>query len=888
MFDASPYLAALAAADPDLVASLQQTGPDAVCDRALAALARLPQATPRPALMQALRRAKKHVALATAVADLSNEWSLEQVTGALSDLAEGALRAAVGHVLHEAHAAGALTLPHPGSPARGSGFVVLAMGKLGARELNYSSDIDLLLLHDPAEAADPEQAATFARLAHALTALLAAPTEDGYVFRVDLRLRPDPASTPPVMALPAALTYYESRAQTWERAALIKARPVAGDTALGRRFLTALTPVVWRRYLDFAAIADMRAMKQRIDRHRGEAPALAGRDLKLEPGGIREIEFCAQALQLAWGGREPAVRLPGTLAALTALADAGHLPADDARALADAYRFLRRMEHRVQMQHDRQTHRLPDTDAALAAFAAFAGLSTTAALADAVARHTARVRRVFEATLPEPAGAATAGAPAWPGPGEPPWEAWLAGKPRALRTERGRALLRVLLPALLAAVRRQQEPETALRRLDEFLHRLPSGVAFLSTLRHAPVLLERLADVLGAAPWLADHLASQPAALDGLLQADSEDAAPSVAARCREAASLEAAVAGIGPLVRAAEFRLAAAELAGSLTPDATGYARAALAEAAIAGLLPLAMHAIQPRHGRVPGGGLAVVALGRLGSREMLAGSDLDMLLIYDHPAGAQSRGTRPLPAPHYFARVAQALVTALAAPTRDGPLYPVDMRLRPSGRAGPVAVALPAFAAYHARDAWTWERLALTRARVVAGPPSLRRRVAAALDTALAGGDPAHVRPDTAAMRARLARDLPPHGAYDVKLRPGGLMEAELLIQALTLLHPVGRGLPAAAAAEALAAAGALPAEEAADLAGAVRTWHAVQGMSRIMLGRAIPAHPAGTVLTKLRQAAGLPGDGDEPALCARLDLLAGEVRRMFTRHLGEIEPA
>jgi glutamate-ammonia-ligase adenylyltransferase len=915
----SPYLSDLALREPDTLMALAASGPDAVCDQALGSLAALTPSLPRAQIAAGLRHAKRAVALATAVADIGGDWTLAQVTGALSDLADGALRVCAAHLLRHAHNAGALRLPHPAAPERGSGFVVLAMGKLGARALNYSSDVDLILLYDPAVYERPsgdredELGQVFARLARDLVALMAARDAGGYVFRVDLRLRPDPASTPPCISLPAALAYYESLGQTWERAALIKARPVAGDFAFGKRFLEEIRPFVWRRHLDFAAIADIRAMKLRMDAQKGTrigafgtaSGQILGHDLKLGEGGIREVEFCAVTLQLVWGGRNPALRVPGTLAALQAQAAHGHLTGARLAVLTEAYLFLRQAEHRLQMVADRQTHSLPETAAGMARFAIFMGFPDAESFATVALGHLRRVHAVFTgllAALPAPPDTAkldVGPAPAADAAAAPDtaalaqWETlaanWLAGRPRALRTERGRALLRDLLPAMAAAIARQPDPAGAAARLDEFIHRLPAGVQVLSMLQHNPALLQRLADVLGAAPWLADHLASFPEALEGLASPQPIEPDPGAAldARLRDARAVEDALAIASRMVRAEEFAIAVAEYFGRMDADAAGECRTRLADAVIVALLDVVLRDHVRRYGKLRGGGMAVVALGKAGSGEMMAGSDLDLMLIYDHAAdAAESDGARHLAPSQYFARAAQSFVAALTVPTRHGPLYAVDMRLRPSGRSGPVAVSLPAFTLYHGQSAWTWERLALTRARVVAGPARLRARVAAAIGTAIGGGNAATVLADTVDMRRRLLREMPARSPWDVKVRDGGLMEVEFIAQALQLLHarqkrvlsPVTR-----TALDHLAVAGALPLADAAMLIRADAVWRAVQGVLRIALGRAIPQVPPAPCLEKLLRVTGF--GPDEAALRAGLDGLAAEVRAAFVRHVGEI---
>ncbi len=912
----SPYLGDLARREAATLEDILAQGPDAVCDLALGELAAPPPGLTRAEIAALLRAAKRRVALAAAIADIGDAWTLDQVTLSLSDLAEGALKLAVGHLLQAAHARGELRLPHPAAPAQGCGFAVLAMGKLGARELNYSSDIDLVLLYDPASHpyTEASNGATFARLARDLVTLMQARDADGYVFRTDLRLRPDPGSTPPAVSLPTALAYYEGAALTWERAAMIKARPVAGDLALGRIFLDSIRPFVWRRHLDFAAIADIRAMKARVDSHKGTAlPAagtaaarLLGHDLKLGQGGIREIEFCAQSLQLVWGGRNPALRLAPTVAALRAEAAAGLLPADTVETLEAAYTYLRRAEHRLQMVADRQTHSLPASPADFCAFAAFFGAASADAFAAETLRHLTNVQAVFDGLLDRPATppdlayriTEAAALPAGPAIAAvaPPWEAWLEGRPRALRTERARALLRDILPALADVVARQPDPPAVWARLDDFIHRLPAGVQLFSLLRHNPALLERLGDVLGAAPFLADHLASVPAALEGLVapEAAIPDPAMALAGQLRDAGTIDEALAVASRFVRGEEFRIAVAELDGRLDQDAAGLARSAVAEAATAALLPLVMADHARRYGTLAGGGMVVVALGKLGSREMMAGSDLDLMMVYDlaDPA-AESTGRVKLAGSQYFARAAQALVAALTVPTRDGKLYEVDMRLRPSGNKGPVAVSLAAFERYHRHDAWTWERLALTRARVVAGPARLAARVRAAMRRALAQGNQAAVLPDTVAMRRRLLAEHPPQGFWDTKLRQGGLLEVEFIAQALQLrhagdrraLHPTTR-----AAFRRLATVGALPADEAERLIAADAVWRAVQGLLRVALGRKIPdrlpAPLAGRVLRAVDRLLGSAGPGAAAGLDARLDAVAAEVSAAFARHVGEIE--
>ncbi len=934
----SPYLADLAVRESATLLRVAERGPEAAMELALDPLGRADPAATRPQVAALLRQAKRQAALIAAVADLTGTWPLDRVTGALSDLADACTDYACAHLLREAAGRGELRLAggsakfDPRATCRGSGLVVLGMGKLGGRELNYSSDIDLMVLYDPEAATyDADRAgAIYVRLARDLVRLLEERTGDGYVFRTDLRLRPDPAATPLAVSLPAAITYYESMGQNWERAAMIKARPVAGDRALGEGFLREIRPFIWRRHLDFAAVSDIHSIKRQIHVHKasrgaGAEIAVAGHDVKLGRGGIREIEFTTQVLQLIWGGRDPGLRDPTTLGALAALAAAGRIDRRAAADLADAYVFLRVLEHRLQMVADRQTHRLPEDEEGLARIASFAGFDGVEAFRAALLGHLGRVERRYASLFEEaPALSAEDGAagnlvftgveddPATiatlrsMGFGNPSAIAaivrgWHHGRTRATRSERARELLTALMPALLSAFGRQVQPDAALMRFDAALGRISAGVQVLSLLHRNPALLGRLAFVLGAAPQLADHLARNAAALDGLLAGTgelAEDAVGSLPALVKDARFLEEALEGARRLVVERMFEIDAAALEGRLDPDAAGAARSALADAAIGALLPRVAAEFARRHGKVPGGALGVVALGKLGGRDMLPASDLDLILVYDHAeeAGESAGGEKSLPPSTYFARLANTFVGALTAPGAEGKLFEVDMRLRPSGSKGPVAVSLPAFRRYHAESAWTWERMALTRARFVAGAPGLRRKVEAAIRAAQTrAADPALVLADAAAMRARMGRDLPAEGPWDVKLMPGGLIEVEFIAQALQVAHahrlaavlsPTTRHALAA-----LAKAGLLDPAEAEMLTAAERLWRAVIAHLRLTVGRWREETLPDPVMAALLSATAplLPAPAvDGAALRAQMREVAARVRESFARRIGPPEAA
>ena len=820
----SPFLSDLVLRESGDAGQFLADGPDATVAAAMTVLAQVKPVLRGARVAAALRRAKRQVALICALADIGGRWQLDQVTETLSALAEATLGLAVSHLLRTAHDAGELALPDPEHPSAGGGFTVLGMGKLGARELNYSSDIDLVLLFDPAapiyteRTADHAMVGFAARIARGLVALMETRDADGYVFRTDLRLRPDPAATPPAIAINNAITYYESMGQNWERAAMIKARPVAGDLSLGFGFLEAIRPFVWRRGLDFAAVADIQAMKRRIDEHKGGAltagadpvARIAGHNIKLGEGGIREIEFLVQTLQLVWGGRDPALRDRTTLGALRLLTRAGHVPRLAARELAEAYRLLRQVEHRLQMIQDRQTHVLPEKPEELRRIALFLGFLGAPAFAEALIHQLTRVRvhyaAVFDVlpsplyeTSPDPGLDFRGDDPSPPGTIEALREmgfasperivarvrAWTTGHVRALRSARARELMDQMLPAVLSRIGEQPHPDDTFSRFDRFLSAQPAGVQLLSLFQRNPPLLDRIAAVLGASPQLADHLAANASALEGLLSPAEEDAPSALRRRLRDARGIEDAIELTSRTVKEEDFSISVATMEGRLDADEAGLRRTAMADAALRALLPPVLTDFTARFGRVPRGAMAVVALGKAGGREMMAGSDLDLMFIYDHPADVtESRGARSMAVSQWFVRLAHAYVAALTAPGVEGQLYAVDMRLRPSGNKGPVAVSLEGFRHYHAHDAWTWERMALTRARVIAGPEALRVQVRQAIATAIAG-DTNTVRHDAAAMRMRMLKELPPDGPWDVKPRPGGQIEVEFIAQVLQLLN-------------------------------------------------------------------------------------------------------
>jgi glutamate-ammonia-ligase adenylyltransferase len=817
IFGNSPFLSGVAVAEWMFLTQLAEDGLDRPFDEILADIEKPEdRGENQAALMRCLRIAKRRIALLTAIGDITGRWSLDRQMAALSRFAEAAIGSAVRHLLRLAAAAGRFKLSDPADPERNSGLIVLGLGKLGGGELNYSSDIDLILLFDPPQATlggGDGAHGFYTRLARDLVRILDERTGDGYVFRTDLRLRPDPRSTPLAMSVAAALTYYESVGQNWERAALIKARPVAGDRAAGNRFLAALQPFIWRRHLDFAAIADIHSIKRQIQAHRGGGQiAVAGHDIKIGRGGIREIEFFAQTQQLIWGGRQRELRTATTCEALRRLATAGHIETATADVLIKNYRFLRRVEHHLQMIDDFQTHRLPTDPAGIAHLAIFLGYYGPEAFVTELRGHLGSVEThyagLFEEapSLAEPGNLVFTGTEDDPetlatltrlGFAEPPRVAamvrsWHHGRMRATRSQRAREILTELIPELLRIFGATAQPDEGLRRFDQFLSQLAAGVQLFSLFHANPGLLALVADIMAAAPLMAEHLAQRPALLDAVLSAgfsaplpDREALAADLANLLGGARDFEDQLDLVRRWANERRFQVGVQLLRRGLDGEGAGHALSDIAETTLSALLPRTIGEFARTHGAVAGGAFAIVAMGRLGSREMTLASDVDLILIYDAPAEVEaSDGERPLPVPAYYARLSQRLIGAITAPTAEGRLYEVDMRLRPSGASGPIASSLEAFAQYQHDAAWTWERMALTRARPVAGDPSLCRRIDDATRAALtAPRDEAGLLADVADMRKRLAEANPRPSPWDLRNRRGGLVDLEFLVQYLVL---------------------------------------------------------------------------------------------------------
>ena len=874
VFSASPYLSTLCRRDPQRLRETLISPPEARLKAILLAVEAVEQQAQTVLLhdvsiaKKILRHLKAECHLLTALCDLGDVWSLDQVTAALTRFADAVTQAALSLVVREERDRGRLISVEEGERGLLPGMFVLAMGKHGAVELNYSSDIDITFFCDLeklplTDTADPQ---TFAdRVARQVAVILSERTNDGYVFRVDLRLRPDPSSTPTVVSVPFALNYYESVGQNWERAAFIKARPVAGDMIEATAFMKDLSPFIWRRSLDYPAIADVHSIKRQIHVYKvDERLEAAGANLKLGAGGIREIEFFAQTQQLILGGRDPSLRSRRTLEALDALRRAGHLAPAVAKELKQAYVRLRDWEHRVQMLHDEQTHELPEADEARMSVAALSGFTNLSRFDLAVSRTLRCVNQHYgELFSQEETLASSYGSLVFTGIEDDPEtiktltrmgfdhpdqvsatiRAWHHGRIAATRSERGRELFTRLVPRLLEALAETGTSQVAFTRFAKFFVTLSAGVQIQSLFLANPRLFKVIVETMGFSPRLAQSLARYPAAFDAMLDAgffdplgeELDDIVDREVARTQE--DLEAVMNALRRVGREQSFRIGMQILNGRLETEAAGAAYARLADACLRHLAPLCMEDVG-RQGGPLDGQVAILALGKLGSQEMTATSDLDLMTIYLPEDPSAVSATKGWAAETWFARFTQRLIAALSAPTHEGSLYEIDMKLRPTGAKGPVAVSLAAFENYYTKDADTWEFQALTRGRVVWATSTdfadlVRLKVETILRTPRR---PAETALDVLAMRALMEKERPAKSFWDFKLSVGGQIDAEFAAQYLQLIHAASGGPLRAGTLQALSAmqrAGLAPVAEIEALSAAWRVQQALSQVVRMSLG-------------------------------------------------------
>jgi [glutamine synthetase] adenylyltransferase / [glutamine synthetase]-adenylyl-L-tyrosine phosphorylase len=793
----SPFLNGLIERNPDLMPLIEAGDFDAALASALGRVS--------DNVGTALRRQRQGVALVTAIADLAGILDLTRTTRILSDFADHALDQAIAAAIEERM---------PGAPNQG--FAVIALGKHGGQELNYSSDIDPIFLFDPdtlphRERDDIAEAAV--RYGRRVIELLSATDADGYVFRVDMRLRPSPEASPIVLPIEAAISYYESSALAWEQAAFIRSRVCAGDRAMGDYFLKAIQPFIWRKSLDFGQLKNITAMTAQIRGHYSKGQQLGpGFDVKRGHGGIRECEFFAQAHQLIHGGRDVALRVADTRAALAALGNAGWIKQSEAETLSRSYETLRAIEHRLQMHDDRQTHSIPENPETADAVARLHGLKDDEALLTLLRPVTAGVAAIYDRMVDENG---TEG-PRLADEGLPLEEQltdlgytdpaavmqrlarWRSGKIRAVRSSSAREAFEAVLPAIMAALAQAPDRDSALARFDNMIDTMSSAINVFRLLEARPALLQLVADILSYAPTLAEALGRNSEYLDALIDSSAMDLPGNIPdlMTAMEARATDTDYQLLLDHVRAfvgeKRFALGVQLIEGRSDALDIAQSYAHLAEAALSVLTRATVAEFEKAHGKVPGGELVILALGRLGGEALTHASDLDVVLLFTGDFGSESDGARPLGATHYFNRLAQRVVASLTVPTPSGQLYEIDTRLRPSGGDGLLCASVASFAQYQRESAWVWEHMALTRARCVFGSLTAHAEVDAIIQNVLRSPrDKAKLYADVVQMRRDMATHKPPKGELDVKLLPGGLVDLEFIIHALQLetheaLHP------------------------------------------------------------------------------------------------------
>ena len=824
-FSLSPYLYGIVCAKPDMLAFALagdiKTQMETIITRVTNAW-KNENGTPsvEAYVMCELRQAKQQAALSLALYDLAKITSAKDTTQYLSDLASATITASFDHLLIDAHDRGKVVLKNVTTPSKNSGLIVLGMGKLGAGELNYSSDIDIVvffeadagIVEDRGEATD-----VFAKMARRLIHIMQHYTRDGYVFRTDLRLRPDPGSTPLAFPIEAAMHYYESRGQNWERAAYIKASPIAGDIEAGQRFLAELQPFIFRKYLDFAAIADIHSIKRQIHAHRGLGDInVEGHNVKLGRGGIREIEFFVQTQQLIAGGRNPQLRAHRTDDAMANLVNAQWLDEATADQLLDSYWYLRDLEHRIQMVADQQLHQLPEDEDDLTTIALMMGDKTIKAFGKNLLKKLSAVETGYADLFEKEAGLSDeAGNLSFTSEDDDPdtlktlekfgynrpsdivriVRNWHRGRYRATQSEKAREQLTELGPQLLKNFGAAKQPDEALLKFDAFLSGLPAGIQLFSLLNNNPSLLTMLQTIMTCAPRLADIIAHRPHIFDGMLDPAALSELPTrhyletrLDLFLEGADYYEIVLDRLRIFAAEQKFLIGIRLLTGAITGMRAAIALSDLADLMICQALGAVEKEVASKHGIIAGGKLAILGMGKIASREMTAGSDVDMILIYDHDPGVMesdvSEDQRALDPVRYYARLTQRLIAALSSPTAEGVLYEVDLRLRPSGNKGPVATSLKAFSKYQRDDAWVWEHMALSRARCVAGDASLIETVHSEISTILSiKRDHRKLVKEVTKMRKLIDKEKPPQNSWDFKLIPGGLVDIEFVVQYLSL---------------------------------------------------------------------------------------------------------
>ena len=735
-----------------------------------------------------LRVAKRRAALWIALNDLADTWSLEVVTKNLSEFADKAINLSWRASFLKELKKGKFPKQYDGDPNK-VGFFILAMGKLGAFELNYSSDIDLICFFDE-EVFHPEEFQDVRRIFINATKnmyrILSENGTDGYVFRTDLRLRPDPSVTPVCMGVDAAERYYASLGRTWERAAFIKARVCSGDHSAGIKFLKNMEPFIWRKYLDYAAISDAHDIRLRIRDHyktkKGDI-TLPKHNMKLGRGGIRDIEFFTQTHQIIFGGRDKSIRSRATITSLRAVANKKWLPKVLVKDLIENYRFHRTIEHRLQMVNDAQTHELPNSDQGFARLACLMGEDKSdlqKQLVDRLSKTNSAIEGFFE---PQNADQ-NIQSPSLAEEFKDQLKKWESFP--ALRTRRAISIFERIKPMMLEKINSAARPQETLKAFGNFLSKLPAGIQIFSLFENNKQILDLLIDILGTSGVLSEYLVKNTDVLDSVIAPEFWKIWPSrkflsseLEVMLENEMDYEAKLDLARRWCKEWQFRIGVHYLRSQISAISAGSQYAELAEITLSIIWKEVLFEFAKKFGPEPGNGAAVISMGSLGSGMLHANSDLDLIIIYDADGNDQSEGERSLSARQYYSRLTKAFITAISAPMSEGRLYEIDMRLRPSGFQGPVATSWSSYQNYQKNEAWVWEHLALTRARAVAGKGILFNEFEAFRSSLLKSYNRKNIFSELVNMRRRIFQ-AKPLNPWDAKIGPGRLQDIDLLSQA------------------------------------------------------------------------------------------------------------
>ena len=804
VFGNSPYLGKLAEQNHEFVNDICANGFDTAFAKLMGGIRSGELAESKKELMAILRKAKAKASLLIGVADITNSWDLVKITNSLSDFADLAVQLAVEFLLKEKFHQRLVS----SAEAEKSGFIVLAVGKLGGRELNYSSDIDLIVLYDADGSSYIGKLSAkefFIRLTQELVDILQSRTADGYVFRTDLRLRPDPYSTPIAVSKQAAKIYYQKVGQNWERAAMIKARAIAGDIKKANEYLKFLDSFIWRKNLDFKAVEDIQSIKRQINSSQNYKPNnLLGYNIKLGKGGIREIEFFVQTQQLIWGGRELNLRCKTTCGGLRQLAKIGHISESAMDELIIAYEFYRRIEHRLQMVNDEHTHSLPKGEDGFKNFAVFLGYGDVQVFKNELAASLAMVQLHYAKLFEESSSLSMekGGNLVFTGVTSDPEtllsiakmgfhdpekiseiiRGWHHGRREATTFKEVREILTELTPHILKSFAASGNPDEGFIKFDDFLTSVDNGLELFKLFEAKPTIINLIAVIMGNSPWLAESLSRWPVLLQHLLNTDFSAAPPNQDELREELdnalgdkTNFDQKISALRRWKQDKEFRAGVRLLMNFITHDKAAELLSIVAELVIDRLVKII------RIDENIDGELVVVAMGKLGIHELTFGSDLDLVFVYSSQSDNSNR----------FTKLVARFCSTMVALSADGGLYNVDTRLRPMGDKGALATSVAAYEKYYKESAWNWELMALTKARIISGESDLQSKVKQIINTKLSQPIEAKILAnDMHKMRLKIAESFSEKDLWNVKYATGGMFEIEFIFQFYILtksyLHP------------------------------------------------------------------------------------------------------